>query len=129
MIFFLFKNFFKIFIFSIIVDLQCSATFYCAAVTQSYIYIYILFSHIILHHVPSQVTRYSSLCCTAGSHCLSTPSAVCLLFLMSHKKHEKFSYQLEVPAHHFIHFTISAGIYLSEHVQSIVLLLTFLRMC
>ena len=26
------------------------------------------FSHIILHQVPSQVTGYSSLCCTAGSH-------------------------------------------------------------
>ena len=32
------------------------------------------FSHIILHHVPSQVTRYSSLCLTAGCHCLSTPN-------------------------------------------------------
>ena len=31
------------------------------------------FSHIILHHVPPQVTRYSSPCYTAESHCLSTP--------------------------------------------------------
>ena len=40
------------------------------------------FSHIILHHVPSQVTWYSSLCYTAGSHCLSIPfgcNSLCLL--------------------------------------------------
>ena len=30
-----------------------------------------------------QATRYSSLCCTAGSHCLSTPNAiVCIYFLL-----------------------------------------------
>ena len=34
------------------------------------------FSHIIPHHVPSQVTRYSSLCYTAASHCLSTPNYI-----------------------------------------------------
>jgi len=34
------------------------------------------FSHIIPYRVPSQVTRYSSLCYTAGSHCLSTPNAI-----------------------------------------------------
>ena len=28
-------------------------------------------SHILFHHVPSQVIEYSSLCCTAGAHCLS----------------------------------------------------------
>ena len=44
-------------------------------VTQSYICID-SFSHIILHHVASQVTRHSSLCYTEGSHCLSTPNAI-----------------------------------------------------
>jgi len=44
-------------------------------VTQSYIYIH-SFSHIILHHVSSQVTRYSSLCHTAGYHCLPIPNAI-----------------------------------------------------
>ena len=33
------------------------------------------FSHSILHHSSSQVTRHSSLCYTAGSHCWSTPNA------------------------------------------------------
>ena len=53
-------------------------------ITHSFIYICIYihthsFSHIILHHIPSQ-TRYSSLCSTAGAHCLSTPNAVvCIL--------------------------------------------------
>ena len=47
-------------------------------VTESYVYIYD-FSTIIIYHVPSQVTRYSSLWYTAGSHCLSTPNArVCI---------------------------------------------------
>ena len=52
-------------------------TYICVCV---YIYIY-SFPHIILYHVPSQVTTYSSLCYTAGSHgqvyfqlkCLSRP--------------------------------------------------------
>jgi len=41
-----------IFIFSIIVDLQCSVTFLLySKVTQSHIHVYILFSHLIrLHH-------------------------------------------------------------------------------
>ena len=41
-----------IFIFSIIADLQCSVNFLLhSKVTQSYIHVYILFSHIImLHH-------------------------------------------------------------------------------
>ena len=41
--------------------------------THIYIHahIYIIFSYIILHHVPSQVIRYSSPCYTTGSHCLS----------------------------------------------------------
>ena len=37
----------------------------------THIYIH-SFSHIITHHVLSQVTRYSSLCYTAGLHCLSS---------------------------------------------------------
>ena len=37
------------------------------------------FSHIILHHVPSHVTRYSSCAKPAASHCLSTLNAlVCI---------------------------------------------------
>ena len=32
------------------------------------IHIYTFFSHIILHHIPSQVTRYSSLCYKAADH-------------------------------------------------------------
>ena len=43
-------------------------------VTQSHTHTH-SFSHIILHHVPSQVTRCSPLCYTARSHCLSTPKA------------------------------------------------------
>ena len=38
-------------------------------VTQSFIYTH---SHIIFHHVPSQVIGHSSLCYTAGSHCQLT---------------------------------------------------------
>ena len=38
------------------------------------------FSHIILHHVPSQVTRYSSLFHTAESHWLSTPTAIVCIY-------------------------------------------------
>ena len=36
-------------------------------------YFLFFFFHIILHHVPSQVISYSSLCYTARSHCLSSP--------------------------------------------------------
>ena len=61
-----------IFIFSIIVDFPCSVNFYCTARWPSHTHIP-SFSHVALHHVPSQVTRYSSLGWTAGSHCLSTP--------------------------------------------------------
>ena len=46
--------FLMIFIFSIVVGLQCSVSFLC---TVTHIYIH-SFSHIILHHVPSQVTSY-----------------------------------------------------------------------
>ena len=51
-------------------------------VTQSYIYTYIFF----LHHPPSySITSdgYSSLCYTAGSHCLSTPNALVCIYLLS----------------------------------------------
>ena len=48
--------------------------------TRTYIYIH-SFSHMFLYHLPSQVTRYSSLCYTAGSHCLSTPNAPSLHLL------------------------------------------------
>ena len=40
------------------------------SLTQMYIHTYVIF-----HYVPSQVTSFSPLCCTAGSHCLSTPNA------------------------------------------------------
>ena len=43
-------------------------------VTQSHTYI-CYFSHIILHHTPYEMTRYSSLCYTAWYHCLYTPNA------------------------------------------------------
>ena len=49
-------------------------------VTQLYVYIH-SFSHIILHYVPSQVIDYSSLCYTAGFHCLFSPNA-CVSFMM-----------------------------------------------
>ena len=75
----IFILFFMMFIFSIRVDLQCSVNFYCTAKGPSYIYIF-FFLLIILHYVPSQVTRYSSLCCTAGSHCLSTPNAIVCIY-------------------------------------------------
>ena len=48
-------------------------------VTQAHIYTH-PFSHIILHRVPSPVTRYSSLCYTAGSHCLPTPKAIVCIY-------------------------------------------------
>ena len=48
-------------------------------VTQLHIYIHSL-SHILFHHIPSQVTRHSSLCCTAGFHCLSTPNAIIFIY-------------------------------------------------
>ena len=51
----------------------------CSKVTQSYIHISISisthsFNHIIFH-CPSMTSDYSSLCYTAGPHCLSTPNA------------------------------------------------------
>ena len=71
--------FFKIFIFSLIGDLQCSVNFCCIAKWPSHTYKY-SFSHFILHHVQSQVTRYSSLCYTAGSHCFSTPNTIVCIY-------------------------------------------------
>ena len=63
--------------FKIIVDLQCSATFCCTAEWPSYTYIYIhYFPHIILHPIPSQMIKYSSLHYTIGFHCLSTSNAI-----------------------------------------------------
>ena len=61
-----------IFIFSVITGLQCSVNFYWTAKWPSHTYVYILFltsSSVIFHH--KWLTRYSSLCCTAGSHCIS----------------------------------------------------------
>ena len=52
------KNFLKILFFSVIADLQCSINFYCTAERPSHTYTF-FFS---LYHVPSQMTRYSSLC-------------------------------------------------------------------
>ena len=49
--------YFMIFIFSVIVDLQCSVNFYCTAKGPSHAYIYLSFSPIIRHHVPLQVAR------------------------------------------------------------------------
>ena len=46
--------------------------FCCTANWPSHTSILHPFAHIILHHVPSQVTGYSSLCYAAGSQCLST---------------------------------------------------------
>ena len=79
-------NFFilLIYIFSIILGLQCSVNFLLySKVTQSHTHINIYthsFSHFILHYIPSQVTRYSSLYCIAGSHCLSTPNAIVCIY-------------------------------------------------
>ena len=38
------------------------------------------FSHIMLPYVPSQVIRYSSLCHTAGPHCLSISKAIVCVY-------------------------------------------------
>ena len=57
--------------------MSCQFLLY-SKVTQLYIYIH-AFCHIILH-VPSQVIRNSSLCYTAGSHCLSIPDAIVCIY-------------------------------------------------
>ena len=71
--FFKFCDNYSFFNFYILVGLQCSINFYCIAKWPSHNTH--SFSHTTLHHIPSQVTRYSSLCYTAGSHCLSTTNA------------------------------------------------------
>ena len=38
------------------------------------------FSHIIIRDAPSQVTEYSSLCYTAGFHCLLMPNAIVCIY-------------------------------------------------
>ena len=48
-------------------------------VTHSYIYIS-SFSHTIFHHVLSQETGSSSLCCTAGPHGLSIPNSIVCIY-------------------------------------------------
>ena len=72
--------YFIIFIFSIMVDLHCSVNFYYTEMWHSHTYRHSSFSHIILHHVPSQVTGHSSLCYTAGSHCLSISKAIVCIY-------------------------------------------------
>ena len=57
-----------IFIFPLLL-IHSSVNFYYTAKWLSHTYVY-SFSHITLHHVPSQVTRYSTFCYAAGSHCL-----------------------------------------------------------
>lgn len=50
-------------------------------VTKSYTYTHthILFCNTVFHHVLTQVTVHSFLCCTVGSHCLSIPNiTVCI---------------------------------------------------
>ena len=54
-------------------------SYFCCKAKCPVIYIH-SFSHLILHHVPTQVTGYSSLCYTAGSHCLSIPNATVYIY-------------------------------------------------
>ena len=63
----------------IIVDLQCCQFLLYNKITHLYIHI-CYFSHTIFYHVPSQVIGYSFLCCTAGSHCFSTPNAIVYIY-------------------------------------------------
>jgi len=81
--------------------------------TQIYMCIYIYihsFSHIILHHVPSQVARYSSLCYTAGSHCSSTLNEiVCIYLLQTHSPAHSLTLPLSnhkavLQVHEFVSF-------------------------
>ena len=53
--------FLRFLFFSVIIDLQCSAS------------IYIFFSHIILHHVPLQVTRYIIVPCALQQDLIAYP--------------------------------------------------------
>ena len=65
---FFFKNFLLQFIYSVLL---------ISAVQQSNMYIYIYFFS---HYPPLQVIGYSSLCYTAGPHCLSTANAVVCIY-------------------------------------------------
>ena len=55
------------------------------------LYVYInayAFSHIILYHAVAQVIGYSSLCYTAGPHCLSILNVIVIVvFLGPHLRH------------------------------------------
>ena len=73
-----FNSIFNDFYFSIIVGFLCCQFLPYSKVTHSHIYIYILFltlSSIMFHH-----KWYSSLCCSAGSHCLSVPNAIVCVY-------------------------------------------------
>ena len=74
--------FLMIFIFSILVGLECSVSFLLySKVPQWHTHTHTRsFSHIILHHAPSQVTRYGSQCYTAGSHCLFIPKEIVCIY-------------------------------------------------
>ena len=50
-----------------------------STVTQSYIYMH-SFSHIIFHHVLSQVIGHRPLCCTAGPHCVSILNGIVCIY-------------------------------------------------
>ena len=58
-------SFIYIFIYTMIYIYVCVHIYVCMY-THTHMH---SFSQIILHHVPSQVTRYNSLCFTVGSHC------------------------------------------------------------
>ena len=62
------------------VDLQYSVHFCCIAKWPSHIVYIHYFSHTIFHHVPSQETGYSSLCCTVGLHCLSILNVIVCIY-------------------------------------------------
>ena len=64
--------------FSIIVGLPCSVNFLLySKVTQLHIHVCILFLTL---YAPPQVTRHSSQCDTAESHCLSIPKAIVCIY-------------------------------------------------
>ena len=65
----------------------------------------------ILHHIPSLMTSYSSLCCTAGSHCLSAPNAIiCLNVFGTSQQMEEIGYLSQtVPSHSYNHACYKEG--------------------
>ena len=71
------RAFLFIFLFKIVVSLQCRANFCCTAKWLSHTH---SFSHIIFHHGLSQETGYSSLCCTVGPHCLSILNVIICIY-------------------------------------------------